>query len=145
MLDAHTKAVARGLAADATFGEVHDLTEKMMTSIVPTQIGRMISGGEAAQMIGRLVEGRGRPEEMTGRFPRPWRVIEHPGSFTVQDATGKNMGWFHFKNDPRITQSVVVRFKDEARRRAMIFARLPEAPAEKNLAAADASTTRKSP
>jgi hypothetical protein len=75
MLDAHTNAVARGVAADATFGEVHELTAKMMTSILPTQIGRMISGGEAAQMIGRLVEGRERPEEMTGRFPRPIKFL----------------------------------------------------------------------
>ena len=59
---------------------------------------------------------------MTGRFPRPWRVVEHPGSFTVQDATGQNVAWFHFRNDPGIAQSAAVLFKDEARRRAMNFA-----------------------
>jgi hypothetical protein len=72
-------------------------------------------------MIVRLVEGRGRPEEMTGRFPRPWRVVEHPASFTVQDATGQNVAWFHFRNDPGIAQSVALLFKEEARRRAMNF------------------------
>jgi hypothetical protein len=100
MLEAYTNAVARGLAADVPFGEAHELSAKMMTSVPPTQIGRMMSGAEAAQMIVRLVERRGRPEEMIGRFPRPWRVIEHPASFTVQDATGQNVASFHFRNDP---------------------------------------------
>jgi hypothetical protein len=71
----------------------------------------------------RLVESRESPEELTGRFPRPWRVIEHPRSFTVQDAMGKNVAWFDFPNDPGITQSAAVLFKDGARRRAMIFSR----------------------
>jgi putative tryptophan/tyrosine transport system substrate-binding protein len=77
MLQAHTDAVAQGLDAGVSFGEVHELSAEMMTSVPPTQMGRMLSGAEAAQMIVRLVEGRGRPEEMTGRFPRPWRVVEH--------------------------------------------------------------------
>src|SRR5271170_762505 len=122
MLEAHTNSVARGLAGSESFGEVHELNAKMMTSVPTTQIGRMMSGAEAAQMIIRLVERRGRPEEMIGRFPRPWRVVEHPASFTVQDATGQNVAWFHFRNDPEIAQSAAVLFKDEARRRAMNFA-----------------------
>jgi hypothetical protein len=129
MLHAHANAVARGLGAGVPFGKAHELNTEMMTSVLPTQIGRMMSGAEAAQMIVRLVRGRGRPEEMTGRFPRPWRVVEHSASFTVQDATGQNVAWFYFRNDPGIAQSVAVLFKEEARRRAMNFARLPEAPA----------------
>jgi hypothetical protein len=82
----------------------------------------MLSGKEAAHTIVRLFKGRGSAEEMTGRFPRPWRIVEHAASFTVQDATGQNMVWFHFRNDPEIAQSVAVLFKDEARRRAMTFA-----------------------
>jgi hypothetical protein len=113
--------VAQCLSAGASFGEAHELSAEMMKRIPPTQIGRMMSGAEAAQMIVRLVEGRGRPEEMTGRFPRPWRVVEHPASFTVQDATGQNVAWFHFRNDPGIAQSVALLFKEEARRRAMNF------------------------
>jgi hypothetical protein len=65
---------------------------------------------------------------MTGRFPRPWRVVERPASFTVQDVTGQNVAWFYFRNDPRIAQSVAVLFKEEARPRAVNFTRLPEAP-----------------
>jgi hypothetical protein len=116
ILQAHT--VARGLAVGVPFGE-------MMTSVLPTQIGRMMSGAEAAQTIVRLVQRRVRPEEMTGRFPRPWRVVGRPASFTVEDAMGQNVAWFHFRNDPGIAQSVAVLFKEEAWRRAVNFARLP--------------------
>jgi hypothetical protein len=122
MLQAHGNAVARGLAGGLAFGEVHELSAKMAATIPPEQIDRMLSGEEAARVIIRLVEGRGRPEEMTGRFPRPWRVVEHAASFAVQDATGQNMAWFHFRSNPEIGQSVAVLFKDEARRRAMNFA-----------------------
>ena len=71
MLQAHTDAVTRGFGGGEPFGEVHELSAKMMTSTPSTQIGRLMSGAEAARVIGRLVEGRGKPEEMTGRFPRP--------------------------------------------------------------------------
>jgi hypothetical protein len=148
MLEAYTNAVARGLAADASFGEAYELGAKMMKSVPPTQIGKMMSGVEAAQMIGRLVERREKPEEMPGRFPRPWCVIEHSGYFTVQDARGQNVAWFYFRNDPGVVPSVAARFKDEARRRAMIFALQPETLIETNLASADqapaASTTPES-
>jgi predicted DCC family thiol-disulfide oxidoreductase YuxK len=77
MLQAHTNAMARDLAGGLAFGEVHELSTKMAATIPPEQIDRMLSGKEAAHMIVRLVEGRGRPEEMTGRFPRPWRMVEH--------------------------------------------------------------------
>jgi hypothetical protein len=60
-------------------------------------------------VIARLVEVRGKPEEMTGRFPRPWRVAEHAATFTVQDARGQNVAWFHFRNDPEIAQAAVQR------------------------------------
>jgi hypothetical protein len=121
MLKAHTDAVARGFGGGEPFGEVHELSAKMMTAAPSAQIGRMMSGAEAARVIARLVEGRGKPEDMTGRFPRPWRVVENPASFTVQDARGQNVAWFHFSNDPGIAQAVAVRFKEDARRRAMIF------------------------
>jgi len=106
---------------DGPESAVHELSAKMMASAPSVQIGRMMSGAEAARVIARLVEGRGKPEEMTGRFPRPWRVVEHPASFTVQDACGQNVAWFHFGNDPGIAQAAAVLFKEDARRRAMNF------------------------
>ena len=32
------------------------------------------------------------PEEMTGRFPRPWRMVEHAASFIVRTRWGKVNG-----------------------------------------------------
>jgi hypothetical protein len=100
MLQAHTNDLAGGLA----FGEVHELSAKMATTIPPEQIDRILSGKEATQLILRLVEDPGKAEEMIGRFPRPWRAVEHAASFTVQDATGQNVAWSHFRNDPEISQ-----------------------------------------
>ena len=57
MLEAYTNAQN---LADVPFGETHELSAKMMTTIPPAQIGRMMSGAEAAQMIGRLVERKRR-------------------------------------------------------------------------------------
>jgi hypothetical protein len=119
MLQAHTNAVARDLAGGLAFGEVHELSAKMAATIPPEQIDRILSGKEATRLILRLVEDRGKAEEMTGRFPRPWRVVEHAASFTVQDAMGQNVAWFHFRNDPEISAALL--FRDEARRRAMNF------------------------
>ncbi len=99
----------------------------MMKSVLPAQIGRIISVAEAPE-DSSLVEARGKPEELTGRFPRPWRVVEHPATFTVQDARGQNVAWFHFRNDTEIARAIAVRFKEDARRRAMNFVGIPGAP-----------------
>jgi hypothetical protein len=47
MLEAYTNAQN---LADVPFGETHELSAKMMTTIPPTQIGRLMSGAQAAQM-----------------------------------------------------------------------------------------------
>jgi hypothetical protein len=59
-------------------------------------------------------------------FPPPWNVIEHAESFWVQDASGQTVGWFYFRNDPLVAKTAGVLLKDEARRMAVNFARLPE-------------------
>jgi hypothetical protein len=61
MFQARTTAVARRLAPGVPFGEGLNLSAKMMAPIPPEQIGRMMSGVEAAELILRLVQGRGRP------------------------------------------------------------------------------------
>jgi hypothetical protein len=43
------------------FGEGLKLTAKMMAAIPPEEIGRMMSGVEAAELILRLVRDRGSP------------------------------------------------------------------------------------
>jgi DNA-binding NarL/FixJ family response regulator len=54
------------------------------------------------------------------RFMRPWKVIEHDGSYEIQDATGLPLASVYFENET-IRQSS----KDEARRLAAQIARLP--------------------
>jgi hypothetical protein len=59
MLQAHVSAVARRLAPGVPFGECHELSANMMTSIPPTLIDRVMSSTEAEQLF---VEGGGAPE-----------------------------------------------------------------------------------
>jgi hypothetical protein len=61
IFQARMTAVVRRLAPGVPFGEGLNLSAKMMTSIPPEQIGRMLSGDEASQLILRIVDGRGRP------------------------------------------------------------------------------------
>jgi hypothetical protein len=49
----------------------------------------------------------------SGRFPPPWRVIEHEESFWVQDATGQTVGWFYFRNGPLVAKTAGVLLKDK--------------------------------
>jgi hypothetical protein len=53
---ARMAAVVRRLAPGVPFGEGLKLNAEMMTLIPPEQIGRMLSGKEAMQLILRLVE-----------------------------------------------------------------------------------------
>jgi hypothetical protein len=62
MHHARMTAVVRRLAPGVPFGEGLQLSARMMTSLPPTQIGRMMSGAEAAELILQLVEGRRRPK-----------------------------------------------------------------------------------
>src|SRR6516225_11244082 len=62
MFQARMTAVVRRLAPGVPFGEGLLLTAKMMAAIPPEEIGRMMSGVEAAELILRLVRDRGRPE-----------------------------------------------------------------------------------
>jgi hypothetical protein len=60
------------------------------------------------------------------RFPPPWTVIENAESFWVQDAGGQTVGWFCFRHDEETARQAKVLTRDEARRMAANFARLPE-------------------
>lgn len=64
---------------------------------------------------------------MTGRrFPEPWSVHHGDGSYWVQDANGRKFGFVYFVDRDFIGSGAESRqTRDEARRLASNFARLP--------------------
>jgi hypothetical protein len=63
---------------------------------------------------------------MTGRFPTPWRIVEIPRGFAVEDATGLQFCVFYGRADPNIAGQTGFLTTEEARQLAFNFARLPE-------------------
>jgi hypothetical protein len=63
---------------------------------------------------------------MTGRFPAPWRIVEIPNGFAVDDASGQQLGVFYGRADPNAAGHTGFLTIEEARQMAVDFARLPE-------------------
>ena len=64
---------------------------------------------------------------MSGRgFPSPWTVEDNDACFVVTDANGHALGYFYFEEDYGRRSAAKLLTKDEARRIAVNFARLPE-------------------
>lgn len=59
------------------------------------------------------------------RFVRPWQVIDHGAHFEVTDAAGIQLAVVYFEDDPSRQPMLKRLSKDEARRLAREFARLP--------------------
>jgi hypothetical protein len=56
-------------------------------------------------------------------FPAPWSVVEIPGGFRVQDATGQRLAYFYWWPDPTVADVLT---EVEAQRLAEDFAQLPK-------------------
>ncbi|MGC2075380.1 MAG: hypothetical protein WA728_04980 [Xanthobacteraceae bacterium] len=61
------------------------------------------------------------------RFPPPWSVEElNDACFVVSDASGQKLGYFYYEEEPGRRSAAKLLTKDEARRIAANFAKLPE-------------------
>jgi hypothetical protein len=61
------------------------------------------------------------------RFPPPWTIEElNDACFVVSDASGQKLAYVYFEEEPGRRSAAKLLTKDEARRIAVNFARLPK-------------------
>jgi hypothetical protein len=60
------------------------------------------------------------------RFPPPWTVDETDACFIVRDANCQALAYVYFEDEPGRRAAAKLLTKDEARRMAVNFAKLPE-------------------
>ena len=66
------------------------------------------------------------PNKTGRRFPPPWTVEEQAACFVVRDANGQQLGYFYLKEEPGRRSAAKLLARDEARRIAANFVKLPE-------------------
>jgi hypothetical protein len=60
------------------------------------------------------------------RFPPPWSAELQPNYYVERDANKQQLAYVYFENEPGRRSAAKLLTKDEARRIAVNFARLPE-------------------
>ena len=62
------------------------------------------------------------------RFPPPWSIEEHQESFILKDATGQQLAYLYFEDEPERQLSTKRLSRDEAFLIAVNIAKLPSVP-----------------
>ena len=62
---------------------------------------------------------------MRRRYPAPWTVEEHPESYAVLDATGRNLAYVYFEEEPQRQMTLKRMGKDDAYQLARAITRIP--------------------
>ena len=60
------------------------------------------------------------------RFPPPWSIEETSACFIVKDSVGQALGYFYYEEEAGRRSAAHLLAKDEARRLAVNFAKLPD-------------------
>ena len=95
-------------------------------SVVREAAGRLMEWREITPRSATMDAGH-RPMTSPRRFPPPWRVVEMPGGYAVEDADGQQLCMFYgSRAAPDVARQAQTLTMDEARRMAANFARLPE-------------------
>jgi hypothetical protein len=104
----------------------------VITSVVWEAAGRLMEWREIKPRSGTLdglapMDTGRRRMTPPRRFPPPWRVVEMPGGYAVEDADGQQLCTFYgSRAAPDVARQAQTLTMDEARRMAANFARLPE-------------------
>jgi hypothetical protein len=113
--------------------EVTDGRGRAVQAALPIQayrirLGQIEQRNAARGHAGEMEAVRRRASEaMTSRrFPVPWRADKIPGGYVVRDANGHALAYICSRDSEAEALQAKVPTKDEARRIAVNFARLPD-------------------
>jgi hypothetical protein len=101
------------------------LAVPFITGLLWEAIEQLMAWREIKPHSGTLTGDTGR-RPTTRRFPPPWRVVELPGGYAVEDANGQWLCTFYGRAEANVAQQAGDPTLDEARSLAANFARLPE-------------------